>query len=246
MANPITWFEINGPEPDQTAKFYSEVFGWHTQSMPESNYVLIDTHAGSGINGGIGQIREGQAPHSVFYAENPDIQALLDKAEKLGAKTVAPVTEIPDMVTFAQFTDPFGNLIGLVKGPGEVKISDGKNPAVDWVEISVAEPKKAWDFYNKLFGWKIEEGSAPEGQGFLHGSIDTGGPGARGGIGSSPDGQPQVTIYAAVDDIQKYLDRAENLGAKTVMPPTQVDPHTHISIFVDPQGTSFGLYRYQP
>ena len=178
--------------------------------------------------------------------ENPDIQALLDQAEKLGAKTVVPVTEIPDMVTFAQFTDPFGNLIGLVKGAGQVKVSEGSNPPVDWVEVSCADPKKAWDFYKKLFGWKIEGGAAPEGGGMLHGSIDTGGPGARGGIGSSPDGQPRVTIYASVDDLPKYLERAESLGGKTVVQPMQVDEHTHIAVFVDPQGTTFGMYRYQP
>ena len=146
MGNPITWFEVNGPEPEQTAKFYSEVFGWHTETVP-GNYILIDTHSGAGMNGGIGQTREGQPPHSVFFVENPDIQKLLDQAEKLGAKTVVPVTEIPDMVTFAQFTDPFGNLVGLVKGDGQVKVSEGSNPPVDWAELSCADPKKAWDFW---------------------------------------------------------------------------------------------------
>ena len=180
MGNPITWFEVNGAEPEQTAKFYSEVFGWHTEAVP-GNYILIDTHAGKGINGGFGETREGQPPHTAFYVEDPDIQKVLDKAEKLGGKTMVPVTEVPDMVTFAQFTDPFGNLVGLVKGEGDVKVSEGSNPAVDWIEIVCTEPKKAWDFYKKLFGWKIEGGPGPEGQG-LHGSIDTGGQGARGGI----------------------------------------------------------------
>ena len=79
----------------------------------------------------------------------------------------------------------------------------------------------------------------------LHGAIDTGGAGARGGIGSTPDGQPHVTIYALVDDLQKYLERAESLGGKTIMQPMQVDEHTHIAVFVDPQATTFGLYSYQ-
>ena len=36
--------------------------------------------------------------------------------------------------------------------------------------------------------------------------------------------------------------RAENLGAKTVMEPMQVDPKTRIAAFVDPHGNMFGLY----
>ena len=241
MGNPVTWFEVHGPEPEQAAKFYSELFGWSMQSMPESNYTLIDTHAGSGINGGIGQTREDQPPQSVFYAENPDIKALLEKAESLGGKVVVPVTEIPDMVTFAHFTDPFGNLVGLVQGDGNTNVSAGDNPPVDWFELSCSEPEKAWDFYGELFGWAIK---ADPGEHFVHGSVDTGG-GIHGGIGGSPDGQPHVALYASVDDLQKYLERAESLGGKATMPPTQVDPHTSIAMFVDPQGTSFGIYASQ-
>ncbi len=51
-----------------------------------------------------------------FYAQVDDLQGYLDKAERLGGKTVLPPTEIPDTVTLAMFTDPEGNLIGLVKG----------------------------------------------------------------------------------------------------------------------------------
>src|SRR5574341_770127 len=32
-----------------------------------------------------------------------------------GGKTIVPVTEIPGMVTFAQFADPEGNVVGIVK-----------------------------------------------------------------------------------------------------------------------------------
>ena len=114
MGMPVTWFEVNGPKPEQTAKFFSDLFGWHTETV-EGGYILIDTHAGRGINGGFGKPAEGQEAHSVFYAQTPDIQALLDKASALGCETVVPVTEIPEMVTYATFIDPFGNLVGIIR-----------------------------------------------------------------------------------------------------------------------------------
>jgi hypothetical protein len=34
----------------------------------------------------------------------------------MGGKTVVPVTEIPNVVTFALFQDPEGNMVGIIKG----------------------------------------------------------------------------------------------------------------------------------
>lgn len=242
MANPVTWFELDGPHPEQAAAFYADLFGWSMQAIPDQNYTIVGTHAGSGINGGISKTSEGEEPYQVFYVENPDIQALLDKAGSMGAKTVIPVTVVPDMVTFARFTDPFGNLIGLAQGDGSSNVEAGDNPPVDWFDFSCGEPHRAWDFYRELFGWKIQD---PGAQGIVYGMVDTGG-GIRGGIGGSPDGRPHVNLYASVDDLQKYLEQAETLGAKTVMPPSPVDEHTSIALFADPQGTTFGMYSTTP
>jgi predicted enzyme related to lactoylglutathione lyase len=248
MGNPITWFEILGKDPEKTASFYSELFGWHTETV-EGGYILIDTHSGRGMNGGIMEPPPQARPGTLFYAQDPDIQKVLDKANELGGQTRMPVTE-KEMVTFAVFSDPWGNAVGLTKGEGDAPVSAGDNPAVDWVEIGCAEPEKAYDFYRELFGWTIDrdmsgDGGGGDGGGPVHGSFDTGSmSGARGGIGSSRDGQPHVDIYASVDDLTKYLERAEGLGAKTAMPAMKVDEHTEIGMFVDPQGTGFGLYSF--
>ncbi|TMK76435.1 MAG: VOC family protein [Actinobacteria bacterium] len=239
MGNPVTWFEVIGTNAEQSAKFYSEVFGWSVDHFPEMNYHIFDTQSGTGIPGAAGEVREGQAPYSIVYIENPDIDALLAKTQKAGATVVMPVTEIPNMVTFAHIKDPFGNLIGLAKGDGTVVVKDGTNPPVDWFEISCVEAEKAYDWYRDVFGWTIKADPMPEGQ--PHAQIDTGG-GIHGGIGGTPTGQPMVTTYALVNDLGEYLKRAENLGAKTVMEPMQVDPKTRIAAFVDPHGNMFGLY----
>jgi predicted enzyme related to lactoylglutathione lyase len=52
-----------------------------------------------------------------------------------------------------------------------------------------------------------------------------------------------VNLYAGVDDLQKSCEVAESLGAKIVMPPTQMAENTKIAMFVDPQGNTFGMYE---
>jgi predicted enzyme related to lactoylglutathione lyase len=252
MGNPVVHFELNGTDWKSLAGFYKELFGWHVQDIPEGNYAVIDTHAGSGINGGIGQSQTGE-PFGTFYVEGPDVQALLDKAESLGGKTVVPVVEMtePFPLTFAQFADPQGNRIGLVKSDDSQQggVSPGDGVGVSWFEIIGPDPKALVEFYGQLFGWK-EKASDP-GQagledvpgGFEYHQVKTeAGKGIDGAIGSSPDGQGHVTVYAEVDDIQKYLEVAESLGGKTVVPVTTI-AQTTFAQFADPQGIVFGLFK---
>src|SRR6266571_3280797 len=47
--------------------------------------------------------------------------------------------------------------------------------------------------------------------------------GIAGGIGASQDGGPgQLTFYVEVDDPAAYLARAEKLGGKTIVPPSEI------------------------
>lgn len=116
MGAPIVHFEVNGKDLKKSKEFYGSLFDWKMQDVP-GNYGMVDTGVKMGINGGLGQLEPEKTPYVTFYAQVEDPQAYLDKAVSLGAKVVVPVTVVPDMVTFAQFTDPDGCLVGLVKGP---------------------------------------------------------------------------------------------------------------------------------
>ena len=75
-------------------------------------YGMIDTQ-GRGIDGAIGPAR---GPNQVtFYIEVNDLQESIARIEEAGGKIVVPITEVPGVVTFAQFADPDGNVVGLVK-----------------------------------------------------------------------------------------------------------------------------------
>lgn len=93
MGSPVVHFEVMGTDGPALEAFYAELFGWGVQSMPQMNYGVVDTQAGSGINGGIGTSQAGGGS-VLFYVEVADPQATLDQLESRGGKTVAPVMEI--------------------------------------------------------------------------------------------------------------------------------------------------------
>src|SRR5262249_20718182 len=115
MANTVTWFEVLGKDGKQLQRFYGDLFGWAIDADNPMGYGMTQATDG-GIGGGIGQSDDG-AGSVTCYVSVDDPQAYLDRAEQLGGRTIVPVTETP-MVTFAQFADPQGNVVGVVKGGG--------------------------------------------------------------------------------------------------------------------------------
>ena len=115
MGAPVVHFEILGRDGEKLKSFYGELFDWKIDSNNPMNYGIVSSQREGSIGGGVGASQEGQPGHVTFYVEVNDLQAHLDKVEQMGGKTVLPVTEIPDMVTFAIFADPEGNMVGLVK-----------------------------------------------------------------------------------------------------------------------------------
>lgn len=55
-----------------------------------------------------------------------------------------------------------------------------------------------------------------------------------------------VTFYAQVDDLQAYLDKATQLGGKTLVPPTDVPEAGSFAWFADPEGNAIGLWKPLP
>jgi len=106
---------------------------------------------------------------------------------------------------------------------------------IHW-EIQATDPAKVQRFYGDLFGWKIDANNPMN-----YGMVDSSGKeGINGGIGGAMGGPSRLLVYATVTDINAALARAEELGAKTMMPRTDVGP-VIIGIFQDIEGNAFGL-----
>jgi len=118
MGAPVVHFEIMGGEGRQLETFYRELFAWQIDSNNPMQYGIVDTQGGpEGIPGGVGPAHDGKRRVSV-YVRVEDLQATLDRAERLGGKTILPPSQIQGGPRLAMFADPAGNITGLLAGKG--------------------------------------------------------------------------------------------------------------------------------
>ena len=102
-------------------------------------------------------------------------------------------------------------------------------------EIMGSDEQRTTSFYNTLFGWNADTNND-----FHYGMVDNGGQGINGGLGG---GGARVSVYAGVDDPQKYLDRAVELGGTVLIPVTEIPGAVTMALFSDPDGNSIGLIK---
>jgi uncharacterized protein len=109
---------------------------------------------------------------------------------------------------------------------------------ISWFEIIGGDAARLHGFYADLFGWKLQANNAMQ-----YGLVSDAEAGIGGGIGPDPEGGPgYVTVYVGVDDINAALEKAQQLGAKVVMPPTAIaELNVTVALFSDPAGHVIGL-----
>jgi predicted enzyme related to lactoylglutathione lyase len=126
MSGRVVHFEVPFDDGDRARAFYSDVFGWKTQEMPEMQYTMVMTGplGDNGmpsepgfINGGMFQ-RQDAINAPVITINVDSIDGSLPQVEANGGKTVEGKKAVGDMGFVAYINDSEGNLIGLWENAG--------------------------------------------------------------------------------------------------------------------------------
>jgi uncharacterized protein len=109
----VDWFEVLGSDAERTQRFYCDLFGWKVNDAGFPGYKLADTQSGEGsIGGGLGGSGR-VGPWATVYANVPDVEAVLSKAETLGGSRVYGPDRVDDHMRTGALRDPAGNVFGV-------------------------------------------------------------------------------------------------------------------------------------
>jgi predicted enzyme related to lactoylglutathione lyase len=111
------------------------------------------------------------------------------------------------------------------------------SPVVEW-QMLVKDPEAAAAFYSGLFGWSVNADNA-----LGYRRVSTGGA-FNGGIWPSPpEGHNLVQLFIGVSSVSESHRCAEQMGARTIVPPQKLPDGDELAIMLDPQGLPFGIVR---
>lgn len=108
-----------------------------------------------------------------------------------------------------------------------------------WIDITAKDADASRAFYAQLFGWRLQVIEA-----LNYALIDPDDETLPGGIGQQDETRPVgVVTYFSVPDLEASLAHAEQLGAKTAVPPWEIPGLGRMAIFLDPDGNRIGLWQ---
>ena len=111
------------------------------------------------------------------------------------------------------------------------------NPVIHW-QMLTNDPEGSARFYADLFKWEVSDDNA-----LGYKAVQTGaGEGIDGGFWPlPPEGHPMIQLFIRVPDVDEYLQQAEKLGARVIIPPQKLPDGDEMAILLDPVGFAFGL-----
>jgi len=116
------------------------------------------------------------------------------------------------------------------------------NPFVH-VELNTPDPKKAKEFYSKLFQWQLDDVENKEVPGGVYTTIKVGEGTGGGMMKQIPNGPSGWLAYVLVDDIRAATKKAQSLGAEVMKDVTEVMGMGWLSLIKDPTGSILGLWQ---
>jgi predicted enzyme related to lactoylglutathione lyase len=113
MQNIFVHSELQSSNPAKSREFYSQLFNWEFEDMPNMPYSMVNMGEDEVSIG----LTETACPQKstfwINYILVEDIHASSQKAQFLGAQLIQDVQEVPNMGKFCWLQDPQGATLAL-------------------------------------------------------------------------------------------------------------------------------------
>jgi predicted enzyme related to lactoylglutathione lyase len=250
----LCWFELATTDQRAAKDFYQSLFGWEASESPigpDEVYTIFKMHGrdvGAAYTMRAEQQSQGVPPNWGIYVAVDNADAMAERAQTLGATTLAPPFDVGDHGRMSVLQDPAGAVFSVWQPNKHIGTGvSGESHSVSWADLNTRDQAAAGAFYSDLFGWKMTMGKdmKPATPGSYYHIVN--GSDFIGGVPPPGQGNPHVPphwmIYIQVDDCAASTSKARNLGAATFVDSMAIGDDGWFSVLQDPQGAVFALHQ---
>jgi predicted enzyme related to lactoylglutathione lyase len=247
------WVDLSSPDPDASARFYGELFGWETRAIEdpgeeELGYRLF-TLGGASV-AGLEPAGERPPAWTTYVSVDYAVTAK-ERVEAAGGTTLVGPTDLLGAGTRATFADTSGGAVFSVWQPERHSGAQLVNApgALTMNELATRDVDEAARFYGHVFGWEFDPLVIDDRLQYGFFKLD-----GRTMAGLLPMGDAfpaEVPAYwgpyFGIGDLDGGADKARSLGAQVLAGPTPV-PNGRFVALRDPQGAVFSIWEgsYDP
>jgi predicted enzyme related to lactoylglutathione lyase len=236
-----SWVDMGAPDYNAALSFYGQLFGWESQDMGEETGHYHMVTKGGRLVGGIGPAQDSGPPRWTMYINVDDVDSIAKAVEAAGGRVLAAPMDVMTAGRMTVFADSTGGVASAWQAKDHAGAQLVNEPgSFTWSELHSSDVEKSKEFYSEVFGWGW--GGAPE-----YAEVQVGGR-SIAGLMARPPGLPAEApdnwlIYFGSADLDADTQKATELGATVVVPPTAIPNMGRFSVILDPQGGSFAIFQ---
>ena len=221
------WYEILTPDAAACRRFYTALFDWKEVPWASGAGEYLMFAVGERPICGLDDrsVKPGEPARWVTYFSVDDVDATLAANEAAGGATLAGPDDVPEVGRMAACTDPQGAVWCPFRPSNAPAVQDTASRAPGdfiWVELLSKQPEDAALHYADLLGYTVE--TMDMGAMGLYRVLKVGEVGIGGVMPMPPDAAapPQWLPYVRAVDVDATAARAQSLGARVELPPTDI------------------------
>ena len=242
------WTQLGTNDEAGARKFYSGLFGWKDEPTTAAGKPLTLLKKGDKAVGAVVPQAPGQGSSAwTPFVAVTSVDQTAERVRQAGGELLMGPMDVNPNGRFAVFQDPTGAVFAVWQAgtqPGaEIMNETG---SVCWNELITTDSKKAGSFYEQVFGWEQNPMPMPAEPERTYTVFKKDATQLGGMMSATPQmhlTHPYWMIYFAVDDCDKTATKAEQLGAKIMMKPTDIPTIGRFAVIRDPQGAWFSILK---
>ncbi len=245
VAGTPSWVDHATKDLEASNLFYGTLFGWAADDQGEEmgHYTLM-RKSGKTVAGNMPAMGEAQPSVWVTYVSVDSADATVALAKEAGALVFVEPMDVSDIGRMAVFADPTGAAIGVWQPRSFIGAELANEPGtLVWNELNTRDLPTSTTFYAKVFGWEPNDLDM-DGVNYTEWKLDDR---TIAGMLAIPETVPSEVpahwlVYFGVDDTDATVAKATELGASTVVPPTDIPPG-RFAVLADPDGATFAVIK---